>query len=56
MKTTNQNLSELISIRLDKAAFESLVKLAEKEERRLGDTARRIMLKALQRETAKVTK
>lgn len=46
-------LTENLSFRIEKAILETLDKLAAREDRKRADVARRIFVKALQRETAK---
>ncbi len=47
---------ELISIRIDQPTVDILKKIAAKEDRTIGYVARRLLLKALQRDVPKVTK
>lgn len=49
-------LTESITFRVGKLTLEVLDKLAEREDRKRADVARRIFMKALQREAAKASK
>jgi hypothetical protein len=44
---------KLISTRVEQSTFDILKKMAEREERKLGDIVRRVLVKALQPKGAK---